>query len=154
MLLNQNQLTEPKAPISSYVWLHVWLLTRQASCHWAKISSLKQLYSVTCGRLHVILANVIKYYCVADRWERFCCSLYTAVPVLHISKRLCALTRDRPTAVFLSLLMDLMGACGSIVVKALCYKPEGRGLDTRWGDFFLNLPTPSGRTRPWGLLSL
>jgi hypothetical protein len=23
------------------------------------------------------------------------------------------------------------GACGSIVVKALCYKPEGRGFDTR-----------------------
>jgi hypothetical protein len=32
--------------------------------------------------------------------------------------------------------------CG-VVVKALCYKPEGRGFDTRWGDF-LNLPNPSG----------
>jgi hypothetical protein len=31
------------------------------------------------------------------------------------------------------------GARGSIVVKALCYKPEGRGFDTRCGDF-LNLP--------------
>jgi hypothetical protein len=40
-----------------------------------------------------------------------------------------------------------------IVVKALCYKPEGRGFDTRWVDF-LNLPNPSGRIRPWGLLSL
>jgi hypothetical protein len=28
-----------------------------------------------------------------------------------------------------------MGACGSVVVKALCYKPEGRGFDTQWGDF-------------------
>jgi hypothetical protein len=27
---------------------------------------------------------------------------------------------------------------GSIVVKALCYKPEGRGFDSRWGEF-LNL---------------
>jgi hypothetical protein len=45
------------------------------------------------------------------------------------------------------------GACGSVVVKALCYKPEGRGFDIRWGEFF-NLPNPSGRTRPWGLLSL
>jgi hypothetical protein len=26
---------------------------------------------------------------------------------------------------------------GSIVVKALCYKPKGRGFDTPWGDFFL-----------------
>jgi hypothetical protein len=29
------------------------------------------------------------------------------------------------------------GARVSVVVKALCYKPEGRGLDTPWGDFFL-----------------
>jgi hypothetical protein len=34
------------------------------------------------------------------------------------------------------------------VVKALCCKPEGRGFDTRRGDF-LNLPNTSGRTRPW-----
>jgi hypothetical protein len=29
-----------------------------------------------------------------------------------------------------------IGARGSVVVKALCYKPEGGGFDTRWGDFF------------------
>jgi hypothetical protein len=46
-----------------------------------------------------------------------------------------------------------LSACGSVVVKALCYKPEGRGIDTRWGDF-LNVPNPSYRTWPWGLLSL
>jgi hypothetical protein len=40
-----------------------------------------------------------------------------------------------------------------IVVKALCYKLEGRGFGTRWSDF-LNLLNPSGCTRPWGLLSL
>jgi hypothetical protein len=27
------------------------------------------------------------------------------------------------------------------------------GFDSRWGEI-LNLPNPSGRTRPWGLLSL
>jgi hypothetical protein len=43
---------------------------------------------------------------------------------------------------------------GSLVIKALCYKPEDRGFDTRLGDFFLNLFNPSGRTRLWGLLSL
>jgi hypothetical protein len=42
---------------------------------------------------------------------------------------------------------------GSVVVKALYYKPEGRGFDTRWGDF-LNLLNPYSRTRPWGLLGL
>jgi hypothetical protein len=46
-----------------------------------------------------------------------------------------------------------IGVRGSVVVEALCYKPEGRGFDTRRGEF-LNLPNPSGRTGPWGLLSL
>jgi hypothetical protein len=46
-----------------------------------------------------------------------------------------------------------LGAGGSVMVKALRYKPEGRGFETRWGEF-LNLPNPSGRIRPWGSLSL
>jgi hypothetical protein len=29
-----------------------------------------------------------------------------------------------------------LGARGSVVVKALCYKPEGRGFDSRWFFFF------------------
>jgi hypothetical protein len=42
-----------------------------------------------------------------------------------------------------------------IVVKALCYKPEGRGFEKLRGKFFFfNLPNPSGRTRSCGLLSL
>jgi hypothetical protein len=45
------------------------------------------------------------------------------------------------------------GALGSLVVKALGYKPEDRGFKARW-DEILNSPNPSGRTRPWGLLSL
>jgi hypothetical protein len=28
---------------------------------------------------------------------------------------------------------------GSIVVKALCYKPEGRGFEIRWGEWFLSI---------------
>jgi hypothetical protein len=39
----------------------------------------------------------------------------------------------------------------SLVIKVLCYKLEGHGFDTRQGDF-LNLPNPSGRSRPWCLL--
>jgi hypothetical protein len=34
------------------------------------------------------------------------------------------------------LYINILGAHGSLVVKALCYKPEGRGFDTSWGDFF------------------
>jgi hypothetical protein len=37
----------------------------------------------------------------------------------------------------------------SVVVKALCYKPEGRGVETRGEHIFFNLPNPSGLTRPW-----
>jgi hypothetical protein len=51
------------------------------------------------------------------------------------------------------IIIIIIGARGSVVVKALCYKLEGCGFDTQWGEF-LNLPNPSGRTRPWGLLSL
>jgi hypothetical protein len=31
------------------------------------------------------------------------------------------------------------GARGSVVVKTLCYKPEGRGFETRWGEWFLSI---------------
>jgi hypothetical protein len=41
-----------------------------------------------------------------------------------------------------------IGARGSLVVKALDYKPESRGFETRWGEC-LNLHNPSGRIRPW-----
>jgi hypothetical protein len=42
------------------------------------------------------------------------------------------------------------GARGSVVVEALCYKPEGRGIASRWGGFFSNLPNPTGRTMALG----
>jgi hypothetical protein len=45
------------------------------------------------------------------------------------------------------------GLLGSLVVKALGYKPEVHGLETSWGKI-LNLPNPSSRTSPWDSLSL
>jgi hypothetical protein len=44
---------------------------------------------------------------------------------------------------------DCFWIYGSVVVKALYYKPEGRGFDIQL-DFFVvfNLSNPSGRTRP------
>jgi hypothetical protein len=45
------------------------------------------------------------------------------------------------------------GARGSVVVKALFYKPESRGFDSRRVEF-LNLPNPSGRTRPQPLTGM
>jgi hypothetical protein len=41
------------------------------------------------------------------------------------------------------------GAHSTVLIKTLCYKPEGHGFDTLWGEF-LNLPNPSSCTRPWG----
>jgi hypothetical protein len=38
--------------------------------------------------------------------------------------------------------------------EARYYKPEGRGFETDEVNEFFNLPSPSGRIRPWGLLSL
>jgi hypothetical protein len=37
------------------------------------------------------------------------------------------------------------GARGSVVVEALSYKPEGRGIASQEGVFFSNLPNSSGR---------
>jgi hypothetical protein len=46
-------------------------------------------------------------------------------------------------------------ADGSLVVEALFYKPEGRGSrPDEVNEFFFQLIYPSGRTVPWGLLSL
>jgi hypothetical protein len=38
--------------------------------------------------------------------------------------------------------------CWATFHEALCYKPEGRGFDSRWGGFFLILPAPLGSTQP------
>jgi hypothetical protein len=62
-------------------------------------------------------------------------------------------------AILLFLHTSLDVACAHLpnafftMVKALGYKLEGLGFESRWGEI-LNLPNPSGRARPWGLLSL
>jgi hypothetical protein len=48
----------------------------------------------------------------------------------------------------------IIGTRGSLVVKALCYKPEARWFETPWKEwFFINLPNSSFRGKPWGLLA-
>jgi hypothetical protein len=52
-------------------------------------------------------------------------------------------------------LNPIHGARGSVVVKALCHKREGCLFETlRVEFFFFSLPNHSGRSSPWGSLSL
>jgi hypothetical protein len=55
--------------------------------------------------------------------------------------------------IWINVVYVLYRARGSLVVKALGYKPEGRGFETRWGEI-LNLPDISICTKLWDLLSL
>jgi hypothetical protein len=48
---------------------------------------------------------------------------------------------------YITQLTIMSGARGSVVVEALCYKPEGRGFETWWGEWISRCITP------WGLLS-
>jgi hypothetical protein len=41
---------------------------------------------------------------------------------------------------------------GNVVVKAQPYRRVQEPMN--WNDFFMNLPKPSNRASPWGLLSL
>jgi hypothetical protein len=46
-------------------------------------------------------------------------------------------------------------ARGSVVAKALRYKPEGRGFEIRWGEWmFFNLPNPSVGSWALGFIQL
>jgi hypothetical protein len=50
---------------------------------------------------------------------------------------------------FLSLFQE-NGARGSVVVMALCYKPESRGIASRLGGFFLIYLILPAAVWPWG----
>jgi hypothetical protein len=41
---------------------------------------------------------------------------------------------------------SVAGHAVTYLVEALRYKPEVRGIESRWGGFFFNLPNPSSRT--------
>jgi hypothetical protein len=103
---------------------------------------------VQCRQSTIGFHNALRIYWVAEQ-------LLASQEVFN-SKKLAI--RNYPQEPILSLMLTphsltLVMLLGSVVVKALCYEPEGRGFDTRWGNF-LNLLNPSGRTRPWGLLGL
>jgi hypothetical protein len=56
---------------------------------------------------------------------------------------------------YLTIEINKRGARGGVVDEALCYNPEGREVrDPVRSLNVFNLPNPSGRTKPWGLLNL
>jgi hypothetical protein len=96
-----------------------------------------------CSSTTPTVQNSVCFYChwnPSRNWKniKFCISI---------------LTLNFPRKLMEDVLSVLLLARGSVVVKALCYKPEGCQFDT-WRGKFLNLPNPSGRTRPWGLFNL
>jgi hypothetical protein len=56
-----------------------------------------------------------------------------------ISSRLCFYLTENACIFFsqCTRMLRMKGARGSVVVEAVCYKPEGRGIKSRWGGFFL-----------------
>jgi hypothetical protein len=61
--------------------------------------------------------------------------MYECVNAQYAARRLCVRNPfiwDFNLYVFLICLTCEVGARGGAVVEALCYKPEGRGIDSRW----------------------
>jgi hypothetical protein len=59
------------------------------------------------------------------------CSVPTFLRSVNVGEQICD--------VILRSLQLPQGTRGSVVVKALCYKPEGHGFGTRWGDWFSSI---------------
>jgi hypothetical protein len=55
---------------------------------------------------------------------------------LHDQVALASTEKPKVIPIFRVYWTDCKEAPGSVVVKALCYKPEYREFDIRWGDIF------------------
>jgi hypothetical protein len=109
-----------------------WDLRPNIDSIWILLCCLCWTPSLTRGRICILSVTVSNNY---PSWSFFFCP----PPILHVTH-------------FMYILIQY-GACGSLMVKVLGYKPEGRGFESQW-DEILNVLKLSGRTRPWGLLSL
>jgi hypothetical protein len=78
------------------------------------------------------LAKTRRLHCLWKLKSLFACSQEPAISLLS-----CATSCHY--SLLKSILTSLWGARGRVVVKALCYKPEGRGFETRWSEWLLSI---------------
>jgi hypothetical protein len=156
-----------------------WLLADQSTVQWNQVSEVMAIpLHIYCPCASQAVANSLLWVMVLtdhwnwrdNRWRLSCpCNgLWRHVRLLAVEAP--AFSRQsshrwwwgcQPYALALCpllpgrfmVLISARRVRSSVVVKALCYELESHGFDIQWGEF-LNLPNPSGRTRPWGLLSL
>jgi hypothetical protein len=69
-----------------------------------------------------------KNKCAGERHQKFAAILHYATPTKSNTKE----TQNNCAKEYCFWIINMaLGARGSVVVKALCYKPEGRGFETR-----------------------
>jgi hypothetical protein len=82
--------------------------------------------------------------CRRARWWRYVVNDWKMMPI----NSLCLLKHG--TEGWKTCLKNWNNRSGSVVVKALWYKREGRGFETRWGEWTFQFTWSFHRTRPWG----
>jgi hypothetical protein len=107
-LLKSNEFVERRSKIGSCIQ-HKYICAFLITNVWSE-NSAKREFTLRFSIITVGLSLPMNYECVTDMWAK-------------IGHFLRARTANEN--------LDYCFARGSIVVKALCYKPEGRGIDTR-----------------------
>jgi hypothetical protein len=133
-------------------WVLAAILARHSSCKCRIAQRYRSVTSVTDRHHSKVKATQIQLR-RRDTWphnEQPICGITSFKNTIN-KQSYCNATIFLVTTVYFSSCSHIRG---SIVLEAQCFKPEGRGFETWWGEWIFNLPNHSGRTRPCRLLSL